>query len=626
MTEQSTYLALPEIKIKFQQEHYYQNDQEEEEEAILYVIEDMRYKTSILGIPELGRQLYGASWRNLENNQQRYKVQKIARCEVCHEPLTNHNVTAYERCKEHAMDPTCKMKGCISLKDRNSDMCRQHALKTGEYKICCISHELLPIEAMIEDENGNWYDKEIEPTFHCENCNLPVNTDYSSDYVTIDGTDNFCSDSCARDYGWRTCANGCCSDYMHEDDMCYDEENDEYVCSECYGERQRERRRNRIEERNNSIKIYVEKGSEPTFGFELELYTWPEDDYEEWLPSSWGIHGDGTTGSGYEVTTPPYTLQQMKKYMKETCKYLMENSEVTKKEGTHMHVGNFQDIDHAVRFWQLCVEAEPLWATWLISASRKSNSYCQDTAQFSLEISENATNPRVGNGSRYLKTNIMSYREHETIEIRAHQGTLDFEKMYRWAELFGAIWFHAKEAKDKPRTENLKVWFEDLEISKETRNFYKERTKTMYAEMIDLEKATEAKGKKKFTTISLYYAGERYEDGKEMWDLMYKEGLMKFQQNDYRDDRRLWQMITECRRYDEMGFGTPDLTIWLQEPIKITIPESTKDAARGWIAMGSRPIAGCNCNQCQAMRSVMAETIQIANEVQITENIQEETI
>jgi hypothetical protein len=39
---------------------------------------------------------------------------------------------------------------------------------------------------------------------------------------------------------------------------------------------------------------------------------------------------------------------------------------------------------------------------------------------------------------------------------------------------------------------------------------------------------------------------------------------MKFQQNDYRDDRKLWQMITECRRYDEMGLGKPDLTLWLQ--------------------------------------------------------------
>jgi len=355
--------------------------------------------------------------------------------------------------------------------------------------------------------------------------------------------------------------------------MVYDDESDEYVCRECYEERQRERRRNNIEERRNSTRIYVEKGSEPTFGFELELYEWPEDDYEVWLPNSWGIHGDSTTGSGYEVTTPPYTMTQMQKHMKETCKYLSNHSSVTKKEGTHMHVGNFQDIDHAVRFWQLCVEAEPLWATWLISESRKNNSYCQDTAQFNLEISENETNPRVGNGTRYLKTNIMSYREHGTIEIRAHQGTLDFEKMYRWAELFGAIWLHAKEAKDQPRTNNLKVWFEDLGISKETKSFYKEKIERMYAGMIDLEKATEA-DKRKFTTISLYYATERYADTKDMWDLMYKEGLMKFQQNDYRDDRKLWQMITECRRYDEMGLGTPDLTLWLQEPIKTTMTES----------------------------------------------------
>jgi len=575
MTDQSTYLALPEIKINFQQEQYYENDQEGTEEAILYVIKDIRYATVVLGIPERGIELYGASWQNFNNNPQRYKVQKIARCEVCNIPLTNHNVAAYDRCKKHAMAPTCKMKGCVSLKDGNSDMCRQHALQTGKYKICCISSELLPIEDMIEDENGNWYDKEIEPTFHCDNCSIPVNIDYNSDYVTIDGTDHrYCSDSCAREYGWRTCENGCSLDWIHEDDMVYDDESDEYVCRECYEERQRERQRDDIEERRNSTRIYVEKGSEPTFGFELELYEWPvEDYYEKWLPSSWGIHVDSTTGSGYEVTTPPYTMTQMQKHMKETCKYLSNHSSVTKKEGTHMHVGNFQDIDHAVRFWQLCVEAEPLWATWLISESRKNNSYCQDTAQFNLEISENETNPRVGNGTRYLKTNIMSYREHGTIEIRAHQGTLDFEKMYRWAELFGAIWLHAKEAKDQPRTENLKVWFEDLKISKETVNFYKERTERMYAGMIDLEKATEA-DKRKFTTISLYYATERYEDTKDMWDLMYKEGLMKFQQNDYRDDRKLWQMITECRRYDEMGLGTPDLTLWLQEPIKTTMTES----------------------------------------------------
>jgi len=63
------------------------------------------------------------------------------------------------------------------------------------------------------------------------------------------------------------------------------------------------------------------------------------------------------------------------------------------------------------------------WLTLMLSPSRLNNTYCRD-------------NRNDNSRSRYKMINYHSVREHGTIEIRAHQGTIDADKIRAWFVIF----------------------------------------------------------------------------------------------------------------------------------------------------------------------------------------------
>lgn len=542
-----------------------------------------------MGTPEDKLRISGNTWQTI-NSQASYTDEDV-KCEICGNILTNHNMGIFsKRCRDCDSIVNCSIPGCRCHNSTGDHrLCQAHALETGEFVRCELTEQVILKSIAIEFEQNRYHHPGYTIDFYCSSCNAPQNNDYNENRIYIDTNHQYCCDECALDDGYRQCEGENCGEWHREENLYWDDDNGGYYCSDCY--RDIRRRHRQIEERNPSKRIYATKGQEPTFGFELELNEWPEEHDEIWLPNTWGIHGDSTTGSGYEVVTPPYTMSQIKGKMKPICDYLIRHSSVTKKEGTHMHIGNFLNNDHAVRFYQLCIESERLWSTWLISQSRKQNLYCIDSEQYPIRIDKTwQGQDKIHGDNRYVKTNIKAYQEHGTIEIRAHQGTLEHAKITNWAFLFQQIWFKAKYEATSPRTDNLKVWFDDLNIPSDIQAYYLDRVQKMYEVDIGLEEMKPDMNRK--THSQIYTGNEEYTD-EAMWKLLYKEGVTKFSSESYEDDRKLWGMICICRQRDEYEMPI-NTSVWIQ-PLQ-TGPQI--DPVTGYSMIQE----DCNCAACRAYR------------------------
>lgn len=481
-------------------------------------------------------------------------------CIDCGEPLTYANigyittassfrgsrvpVAACKKCCAAANmivcdHPGCLLSYCVLDGATGESWCQDHALKHG-YVLCCHSGYL--VKQTDATKYGNWWIKNeyvSKIRFQCEHCGKPiVNT---NGYTMPNGT-KFCSSGCAVEHGYRTCAR--CGRWHHEDDLI---ESSEYtggdICEEC-----EDALRYEIHTREPSkVVAAATRGVKPTFGFEVELYRWPEESHRDWLPRTWGIHEDTTTGSGYEVLTPVLHLDEFSEKLNPTMDYLSAHSEVTRKEGTHMHVGNFKDIDHAMRFFQLCVQSEPLWATWLVSKSRRDNQYCLNTADSVIMMRTTGFHT----ASRYVKVNAQSYSEHGTVEIRAHHGTLDYVKMHAWAQLFNKLWFHALEKKTMPRITNMQIWLDDIGIHQTLQRYFQTRIDDLWGSRIDLVNATPNHTK----VPMLYLYGNEHRNPTDVnttWDAVYNLGITGYKAMDI-DDRILWMMLGDALECDENG-------------------------------------------------------------------------
>lgn len=481
-------------------------------------------------------------------------------CADCGEPLTYENVgyvsnmnnfregkvlvAVCKKCCTAANMIMCNHPGCLLThyvvdSATGESWCQDHALKHG-YVMCC--HSGCLVKQTGATQYGQWWIKNEYVNrirFQCEHCGKPIV--HSNGYTMPNGT-KFCSSACAVGHGYSTCAR--CGHWRHEGDLI---ESAEYtggnICEDC-----EDALRYEIHTREPSkTVIAATKGVKPTFGFEVELYRWPEESHRDWLPRTWGIHEDTTTGSGYEVLTPVLHLDEFAEKLKPTMDYLSEHSEVTRKEGTHMHVGNFKDVDHAMRFFQLCVQSEPLWATWLVSKSRRDNQYCLNTADGAITMRTSGFHTT----SRYVKVNAQSYSEHGTIEIRAHQGTLDYVKMHAWAQLFNKLWFHALEKKTMPRITNMQIWFDDIDLHRDLQRYFQTRIDDLWGSRIDLKDATPS-----HTTVPmLYLYGDIHRhptDVNTTWDAVYNLGITGYKAMDI-DDRILWMMLGDALECDENG-------------------------------------------------------------------------
>jgi hypothetical protein len=152
----------------------------------------------------------------------------------------------------------------------------------------------------------------------------------------------------------------------------------------------------------------------------------------------WRVKSDcSVRGEGLELVSPPLSGEAGLDSVRQACSVLRGlGAQVDSSCGLHVHheardLGAL-GIARVARLWQ----RHNHLTQWLIAPSRRNNSYCPPLSESDVtSIERNASRGSVGGVGRYRDLNVSAFLAHGTIEIRSHQGTLNFRKIEAWIHL-----------------------------------------------------------------------------------------------------------------------------------------------------------------------------------------------
>ena len=240
----------------------------------------------------------------------------------------------------------------------------------------------------------------------------------------------------------------CCDEYVHEDDHCGCENDDDDNDFERFD----------FKRKINSPTYIQTCGMQYTFGVEIETTS---DDYitsDDVLDANLSLAAvyDGSV-SGAEYVTGVLQGDKGVDMLHDICSKLSETCSVNKSCGLHVHIGGFNDNR---RFSLLALRLGVMLENELYSMlphSRRHNSFCKPVG-FELEQltfgninkvlgdyvfsadelnrsynKKRATDRYTSQRYRWLNlVNCNSNSRFTTIEFRQHSGTTSFEKIYNW--------------------------------------------------------------------------------------------------------------------------------------------------------------------------------------------------
>lgn len=149
-----------------------------------------------------------------------------------------------------------------------------------------------------------------------------------------------------------------------------------------------------------------------------------------------------------------------------TCKLLHEqHAKVNKSCGMHVHL-DMRHRDESLAFHNL-VTAQPL----LYSMNPKSRL----NGQYSRKTKNKSFAPTGNRNNRYLGVNPEAYKEHETLEIRIHSGTVSATKIINWVNLLRLIISKPERIKRSPTT--FKGFMKAFNVEKELAQYIAQRIK-----------------------------------------------------------------------------------------------------------------------------------------------------
>lgn len=170
--------------------------------------------------------------------------------------------------------------------------------------------------------------------------------------------------------------------------------------------------------------------------------------------TQWTVKGDGSLGArGIEVTSPALSgdagLEQIRTA---TRIFQAHGLTVNSSCGTHVHHDAADlEVDEIKRIAQGWSSNHHI-IDWFVSPSRRAAAspyYCRPLGNQDLAVINNCTTlqqMRMAHLDRYRTLNLNAYRKFGTIEIRQHQGTINYEKVATWIALGQAIIDTAKVA------------------------------------------------------------------------------------------------------------------------------------------------------------------------------------
>lgn len=330
------------------------------------------------------------------------------------------------------------------------------------------------------------YDCESELFFMCEKCNET----FSQDEMHSFENQCLCSD-CLNEISIE-CYD--CNERINRDEAYYSERNDECYCENCYpSDNVQEFDSQSIDLSNNTFLNIKENFR---FGIELEIDSDNIDFDRIENNTIFGSKEDGSLDCGSEFYSP--ILQGDKGYfaIKKFCGYV-EGLKVTSSAGFHLHIGaeNF-NVEHLKKIYLTYAIIEK-YIFAILPKSRRNNRYCKkvyNSIEKILSIENNDDFENVwnseenDNGNRYFGLNLKALKSHETIELRYHSGTCDFDKIINWINLNFAIVNFALNNTEKTilklqkitdkenlTIENLEKLFSKMGIDQKIISFYSER-------------------------------------------------------------------------------------------------------------------------------------------------------
>lgn len=162
----------------------------------------------------------------------------------------------------------------------------------------------------------------------------------------------------------------------------------------------------------------------------------------------WKVVTDGSLNdyySGAEVVSPVLRGEEGFAAIRRVCAALVTaGCTVRRTCGFHVHVAAPEDLNFFKKLLKLFVKYESILDT-LISPSRRGNAndYCYSSERM-VEVVDSANTlvgirhaleRRFSSRARFHKLNLMSYWRHQTVEFRAHQGTIDGTKAVAWVKV-----------------------------------------------------------------------------------------------------------------------------------------------------------------------------------------------
>ena len=150
------------------------------------------------------------------------------------------------------------------------------------------------------------------------------------------------------------------------------------------------------------------------------------------------------------------------KVLKQVCSLIRKyKGKVNDSCGLHVH---FDMRDKTAKEAQLVGMKLALYIDALkriLPESRRDSSYC-DLDINSIEDDED---------NRYAFINLVSYHKHKTIEIRAHQGTVDFQKIKNWIQILKTL----MKSKTASETNTVKELVSAVKFPQTLRNYLMHR-------------------------------------------------------------------------------------------------------------------------------------------------------
>jgi hypothetical protein len=157
--------------------------------------------------------------------------------------------------------------------------------------------------------------------------------------------------------------------------------------------------------------------------------------------------------SGYEVPLNRFCslIESMGGIVNETC-------------GLHVHFDFRGSTKEAVERRAQVLDAHMPFVKLLLPEHRRDNRYCR---------------PGLSWEDRYRMVNLTAYLRYQTLEVRAHQGTIDHQKILNWIRLCEVLmgW-----PIGTLRTKTFRSWLEHLPLSMAEKDYWQERARQFSGE------------------------------------------------------------------------------------------------------------------------------------------------